>query len=245
MKVIVIDDEPHAREDLIHLLNEYEDIEVVAECDDVFSALRAVREHQPDVMFLDIILPGHDGFTLLDYMDNDEYRPHVVIVSGGPSDFAVRAYGEGVMGYLAKPIEEELLKKSLERLRTQLTIPNEKAKPYPDRELITIPCIFNRIIKFVKKEDIEYVHSDPLTGVHIASDGKSYFTELTLKRLIKKVILHQSHRQYLFAKSFVDKYERIENGLGKIYMQNGDIVPVARSYRNYVEQVLGIRDIPD
>lgn len=240
MKVIIIDDEPHAREELIFLLDSYADIDISAECGDVFSALRAVREHQPDVMFLDIMLPGHDGFTMLDYMEEDEHRPHVVIVSGGPSDFAVRAYGEGVLGYLAKPIEENLLKKTLERIRILLAIPSEKALPYPDRSLELIPVILNRIIKFIKQNEIEFVHSDSNTGVHVISHEKSYFTELTLKVLLQKTDLIQCHRQYLIALTAVDKYERVENGLAKIHTHNGDIVPVARSYRKEFEQALGL-----
>jgi two-component system LytT family response regulator len=241
MKVIVIEDEPLARKELIGLLEEYKDIEVVDECGDVFSALRSVREHKPDVMFLDIILPGHDGFTLLDYMDADEHRPHVVVVSGGPSDFAVRAFGEGVLDYLAKPVEEERLTKTIERIREQLSISDQESLPYPSRKLDVIPCIFNRRIKFIKLEEVECVQSDVNTGVHVVCQDNKYYTELKLKTLEEKTDLIQCSRQYLISLSAVDEYGRLENGLGEIRTHSGKTVPVARHYRNELEKALGLQ----
>jgi two-component system LytT family response regulator len=241
MKVIVIEDEPLARKELIGLLKAFNDVEVVDECGDVFSALRSVRKYEPDVMFLDIILPGHDGFTLLDYMDTDEYRPHVVVVSGGPSDFAVRAFGEGVLDYLAKPVEEERLIKTIERVREQLSKADKESLPYPNRRLDVIPCIFNRRIKFIKLEEVEFVRSDATTGVRVVCQDNEYYTELILKTLVQKTNLVQCQRQYLFALSAVDEYRRLDNGLGEIQTHSQKVVPVARSYRNDVEKALGLQ----
>jgi two-component system LytT family response regulator len=239
MKVIVIEDEPLAREELILLLNNYDDVQVVSECADVFSAMLAIREHQPDAMFLDIILPGHDGFTLLDYMEADEHRPHVIVVSGGPSDFAVRAFGEGVLDYLAKPVEEERLTKSIERIRQQLLKPEKQALPYPDRALDFIPCVFNRRIKFVKPEDIEFVRSGA-GGVHVICTDNEYYTELTLKTLLQKTALFQCHRQYLITLAAVSEFEKLENGLAQIHTQSKKIVPVSRHFRKELELALGV-----
>ncbi len=240
MKVVVIEDEPFARKELIELLEAHDDINVIAESGDVFSALRAVRKYQPDVMFLDIILPGHDGFTLLDYMEADEHRPHVVIVSGGPSDFAVRAFGEGVLDYLAKPVEEDRLSLTIKRIQDQLLKTTEKALPYPGRQLERIPCIFNRRIKFVKLEEIEFVRSNTNAGVFIVCQENEYFTELTLKTLVAKTNLIQCGRQYLFAPDAVDEYRKKDNGLAEIHTHSKKTVPVARHYRSNVEKVLGL-----
>ncbi|MEE9355809.1 MAG: response regulator [Methylococcaceae bacterium] len=231
MKVVVIDDEPPAREELIYQLEEYDDVDVVAECGDVFSALQAVRDHQPDVIFLDIIMPGHDdGFTLLDYMEADEHRPHVVVVSGGPAEFAIRALGKGVLNYLEKPVLEERLAKTIDRIREQLAISNGKAKSYPNRMLEVIPCIFNQRFKFVKLDDVEFVRSDPDMGVHVVCGEKKFYTELTLKALLEKTDLKQCHRQYLINISAVDEYERIENGLTIIHFHSGNTITI-RGYR--------------
>jgi len=241
MKVIVIEDEPHARMELIGLLKEFNDVEVVAECSDVFSALRSVREHQPDVMFLDIYLPGHNGFTLLDFIDADEYRPHVVVVSGGPSIFAVRSYDEGVLDYITKPVEEERLTKSIERIREQLSTPDKKALPYPNRKFDVIPCVFNRRIKFIKQEDVECIESDVNTGIHVVCQDNRYYTELKLKTLEEKTDLIQCSRQCLIAISAIDEYRRLDNGLGEICTHSGKIKLVSRNYRNDVEKALGLK----
>jgi two-component system LytT family response regulator len=239
MKVIIIEDEPLAREELVSQLSAFDDIEVVAECGDVFSAMIAIREHQPDVMFLDIILPGHDGFTLLDYMSEDEYRPHVVMVSGGPSDFAVSAFRKGVLDYLAKPVEDERLAETIERIRQQLSEPDSPALPYPDRVLGIIPCVFNRRIKFIKPEDIEFVKSDA-SGVHVICQDNVFYTELTLKTLLQKTELFQCHRQYLLTLNAVSEFEKLENGLAKIHTHSKKVVPVSRHFRKELELALGV-----
>ncbi|MEE9355810.1 MAG: response regulator [Methylococcaceae bacterium] len=249
MKVIIIEDEPLVHEELICQLEEFDDVDVVAECGDVFSALRAVRKHLPDVMFLDIKLPGHDGsyspeddgFSLLDCMEKDEHRPHVVVVSGGTTDYAVRAFGEGVLDYLEKPVEEDRLKKTMDRIREQLAIQGRKALPYPDRKLEFIPCIYKRRFKFVKPEDVDFVRSDPGMGVHVVCGEKEYYTELTLKTLLEKTDLKQCHRQYLINLSAVDEYERIENGLATIHTESGKTVPVSKFYRGDIEKLLGLK----
>ncbi len=239
MKVIIIEDEPLAREELLMQLNSFDDVKVVEECGDVFSAMVAIRKHQPDAMFLDIMLPGHDGFTLLDYMATDEYRPHVIMVSGGPSDFAVSAFREGVLDYLAKPVEYERLAKTIGRIREQLSVPDSSALPYPERVLDIIPCVFNRRIKFIKPEDIEFVKSDA-SGVHVVCLENVFYTELTLKTLLQKTGLFQCHRQYLITLNAVSELEKLENGLAKIHTHSKKIVPVSRHFRKELELALGL-----
>lgn len=241
MKIVIIDDEPPARRELRYLLEQVEDAEIVGECGDLFAALRALREYQPDVIFLDIILPGQDGFTLLDFIEPNTRRPHVVVVSGGPSDFAVRAFGAGVLDYLAKPVEEKRLALTLLRVRERLSSPGETAPPYPERTLTMIPCAFNRRIKFIRLEDVEFVRSDA-GGVHVFTRDHEYYTELTLKTLLQKTALVQCHRQYLIAATAVDEIEKLENGLAVIRTRSSKTVPVSRRFRNQLGRSLGWAD---
>ncbi len=199
MKAIIIEDMPLHRKELIILLQAYLDVEVISECGDVSSALKAIREYKPDVIFLDIGLPGHeDGFTLLDYIDTSEHRPHVVIVSGGSRDNAVRAFRRGVLDYLEKPVEEERLTLAIERIREQLSVPDKNVLPYPDRKLNVIPCVFNRRIKFIKVDDVECIRCDA-TGVYVVCQDIEYYTELTLKTLLQKTDLVLCNRQELIS----------------------------------------------
>ncbi|NOY71933.1 MAG: response regulator [Gammaproteobacteria bacterium] len=239
ISVILIDDEPLAQDELAYLLERYDDFCIVARCEDVFSALRKIREHKPDAVFLDIIMPGQDGFTLLDYMAPEEHHPHVVVVTGGESDFAVRAYAEGVLDYLPKPIEEERFDKAIERIRSQVLDPNVEVLPYPDRILEIIPCIFNQRIKFIKPKDIEFVRSDS-RGIYIICAEKDFYTELTLATFETKTTLIRCHRQHMINLVHIDELIPLENGLAEIKTISGHRVPVSRHYLKRLKDKLGI-----
>jgi len=239
INIILIDDEPLAQQELAYLLERHPDFQIVAQCEDVFSALRNIREHKPDAIFLDIIMPGHDGFTLLDYMAPEEHHPHVVVVTGGESDFAVRAYAEGVLDYLPKPIEEDRFDKAIERIRNQLSNPGVEIFPYPDRMLEIIPCIFNHRIKFIKPEDIQYVRSDT-RGIYVVCTTKEYYTELTLATMEVKTELFRCHRQNLINLAQIDELIPLENGLAEIKTNSGQSVPVSRHYLKLLKERLGM-----
>ncbi|VAW44937.1 hypothetical protein MNBD_GAMMA04-264 [hydrothermal vent metagenome] len=239
INVILIDDEPLAQDELACLLEEHDNFQVVARCEDVFSGLRKIREHKPDVIFLDIIMPGQDGFTLLDYMAPEEYHPNVVIVTGGESDFAVRAYAEGVLDYLQKPVEKDRFDKAIERIRNQVSNPNSETLPYPNRMLEIIPCIFSHRIKFIKPEEIEYVRSD-LRGIYVICADSEYYTDLTLAALESKTTLFRCHRQNLINIIWIDELIPLENGLAEIKTKSGHIVPVSRHYLKQLKTHLGM-----
>ncbi len=239
INIIIIDDEPMAQNELAFLLERHEDFQIVARCEDVFSALREIREHKPDAIFLDIIMPGQDGFTLLDYMAPEEYHPNVVVVTGGESDFAVRAFAEGVLDYLPKPVEEERFDKTVERIRNQVANPENEVLPYPDRMLDMIPCVFNSRIKFIKLEDIQSVRSD-VRGIYVICAEKEYYTELTLSAIEAKAGLVRCHRQNLINPSWIDELILLENGLGKIRTKTGYSIPVSRRYLKKLKTHLGI-----
>ena len=251
IKALIIEDEPNDLDEILLGLSRYEDIEVVDHCGDLFSALKLIRSHKPDVIFLDIHLPGHDyevplqgddwpahGFTLLDYMEPEEHRPHVVIVSGR-SQHALRAFEANVLDFLEKPVREERLDKTIDRIREQFENANKQVLPYPDAPLERIPCLFNQRVKFIRLEDIESVESGP-AGVHIVCAEQKYYTELTLKTLLQKTHLIQTHRQYLINPDAVDELEDLEGGFAKIYTRSKAEIQVARGFRKKVKQALGL-----
>jgi len=239
INVILIDDEPLAQQELTHLLERHDDFRIAARCEDIFSALRKIREHKPEAIFLDIIMPGHNGFTLLDYMSPEEHHPHVVVVTGGESDFAVRAYKEGVLDYLQKPVGEDRFDQAIERIRSQVSNPNVEVSPYPNRMLKIIPCIFNHRIKFIKPEDIQYVRSD-ICGIYVVCTDKEYYTELTLATIEAKTELFRCHRQYLINLAQIDELIPLENGLAKIKTIFGHNIPVSRHYFKLLKKHLGL-----
>lgn len=239
INVVVIDDEPLAREDICFLLEKHNDFNVVAQCGDVFSALRAIREHKPDVMFLDIIMPSHDGFMLLDYLGPEDHCPHTVIVTGGPNEFAVRAYTQEVFDYIEKPIKEERFDQMIARMRNLLINAEKPSAFCTERKLDFIPCLFNNSIKLIKPEDIEFARSDE-RGVYIICADAEFYTELTLSTLSVKASLNYCHRQYLINIQQIDELSLLENGLAEITTLSDKTIPVSRHYLKTLKQQLGL-----
>jgi two-component system LytT family response regulator len=112
LTAVVVDDERLARRDLIAMLAKHANIVVVGEADDVRSAARQIARLSPDVVFLDIQMPGESGFDLLEKAD---VRAHVVFVTAY-DEYAVRAFEVNALDYLLKPVSPDRLARSIERL---------------------------------------------------------------------------------------------------------------------------------
>ncbi|MCW5566989.1 MAG: response regulator transcription factor [Dokdonella sp.] len=117
MKIVIADDEPLARERLRALLAEQPDADVVAEAGDGHEALHACAEHDPDVVLLDIAMPGIDGLEVARHLQAFEPRPAVVFCTAYDAH-ALSAFDAAAVDYLVKPVRAERLQAALERART-------------------------------------------------------------------------------------------------------------------------------
>ena len=116
LRTILADDERVGRSRLRRMLEKEADIEVLAECGDGNAAVQAAREHAPDLLFLDINMPGLDGFGVLDALGPDGQPPAVIFVTAY-DEHAVRAFEACALDYLLKPASPERLAKALARAR--------------------------------------------------------------------------------------------------------------------------------
>ena len=113
MKALIIDDTRLARQELKFLLEKRNDIEILDEAENVDEALEKIMELHPDLLFLDIQMPGKDGFELLESLDE---VPHVIFTTAY-SEFAIKAFEYNALDYLKKPVTAERLEKALERVK--------------------------------------------------------------------------------------------------------------------------------
>ena len=118
LRVLVADDEPMGRQRLTRMLQGEPEVEVVASCASGAEALEAIREHEPDLAFLDIQMPGLDGFGIVRALESDR-APAVVFVTAH-DHYAVRAFDVHALDYLLKPFDQERLQTALDRARTRL-----------------------------------------------------------------------------------------------------------------------------
>jgi two-component system, LytTR family, response regulator len=116
IRAVVVDDEPVARRRLRKLLQREGNIEVVGDCEDGASAIEAIARLRPDVVFLDVQMPGLDGFDVVEALEPGDL-PAIVFVTAY-DQYAVRAFEIHAVDYLLKPFEPERLQKTLERLAT-------------------------------------------------------------------------------------------------------------------------------
>ncbi|MBI1267952.1 MAG: response regulator [Cryomorphaceae bacterium] len=114
MKAIVIDDERLARKELIQMLTAFPDIEVMAEAGDIEEAQELIENLGPELIFLDIQMPGGSGFELLSKLD---HVPHVIFVTAY-DEFALRAFEVNALDYLLKPVENDRLATAIQRVQS-------------------------------------------------------------------------------------------------------------------------------
>jgi len=135
IRILLVDDERIGRSRLRRMLERDPELEVVAECADGEAAIEAVRDHRPDLCFLDINMPGMNGFDVLDSL-RPEDQPAVIFVTAY-DEHAVRAFEAAALDYLLKPVSPERLKKTLDRARARLAA---GAPPVSDSSTATGPA---------------------------------------------------------------------------------------------------------
>ena len=120
LRTLIVEDEPLARDRLRLMIADHPDVEIVGECVDAPDGVRTALEVRPDVLLLDIRLPGADGFAVLEGLRSLEPPPFVVFITAF-ADHAVRAFDENAVDYLLKPYNAARLARSLERARRAIT----------------------------------------------------------------------------------------------------------------------------
>ncbi|ECJ3771311.1 two-component system response regulator YehT [Salmonella enterica subsp. arizonae] len=237
IKVLIVDDEPLARENLRILLQGQDDIEIVGECANAIEAIGAVHKLRPDVLFLDIQMPRISGLEMVGMLD-PEHRPYIVFLTAF-DEYAIKAFEEHAFDYLLKPIEEKRLEKTLHRLRQErskqgvLAAGNQQALKF-------IPCTGHSRIYLLQMDDVAFV-SSRMSGVYVtSSEGKEGFTELTLRTLESRTPLLRCHRQFLVNMAHLQEIRLEDNGQAELVLRNGLTVPVSRRYLKSLKEAIGL-----
>ncbi|MEJ0088754.1 MAG: response regulator [Limisphaerales bacterium] len=170
LRVIIVDDEPLARERVRTFLAEEPDIEVLAECADGVAAVKAIEQHRPDLVFLDVQMPRLTGFEVLAALDEDAVP--AIIFTTAHDQHALRAFEVNAVDYLLKPYKPARFRKSLQRAREQLLSPARTPGPEPHIQALLAQIRGNagknpRIlvkspdrILFLKPEEIDHIEAD-------------------------------------------------------------------------------------
>lgn len=241
--VLIVDDEAIARSRLRKLLSGMGDIEIVGEAADGMAAAETIASVAPDVVLLDIHMPGIDGFEVIESLPEGRH-PEIVFVTAYDS-FAVRAFEKHAVDYLLKPVEPERLRLSLDRARERLAAKSHTKDSAalsddllrqtadtgtPRRLLIRVEG------KLVVLEvgDIEWIEAAGNYAI-IHTEDQKYITRRTMKALEARLDTDHFARVHRSTIVNIGRVKHIEphyNNDYRIMLESGTTVPLSRTFRD-------------
>jgi two-component system response regulator AlgR len=180
MKVILVDDEPIARDRLRQLLADVADVDIVAEAGDGLDALRACAAHDPDLVLLDIAMPGVDGLEVARHLAAFEPRPAVVFCSAFDAH-ALSAFEAQAIDYLVKPVRPERLAAALDRVRT-FAAGRQHAEAAGGAERTHLCARLGGSLRLIPVEEVHYLQAEEKYVVVYHARGRDLIEE-SLKSL--------------------------------------------------------------
>lgn len=249
-RTVVVDDEPLARELLIDMLARHPEIELVGDFENGDQAVLGIRATAPDLLFLDIQMPGKDGFEVLRELDPDAL-PAVVFVTAY-DEFAIRAFDVSALDYLLKPFDPPRLRRAIERATAHLGHRSSEDEMrrvlrfleemrLRERRQQRLPITVGERTYLQDVDEIDWIEADGrYMKIHVGERAHS----------IRETM--QNLEEYLDSASFVrvsrsalvnvDRIREIQpwfNGTHVLIMRNGDQVTTTRGHRDTVQRLMG------
>jgi len=240
VKAFLVDDERLARSELKRLLSAHPDIICVGEARNVQEAERQLRSLPVDLLFLDIRMPGADGFELLEKLDT---VPGVIFTTAF-DEYAVRAFEVNALDYLLKPIEPERLAAALERARKQ-----QSAVPASAQRSAAAGSSLDRVFVregercwIVRLHDIRLFESvGNYTRVFFGSNRPLVLKSLgTMEERIDPAMFFRASRSHIFNLQFVERLETEVDGSYIIHLRGGPRVSSSRRQSRKLREMLSL-----
>lgn len=242
MRALIVDDEEPARAKVRRLLGAAPDVEIVGEAKTGREAVAAIRRSMPDIVFLDIQMPGLDGFGVLDAISGHE-SPYIVFITADDQQ-AIRAFEVGAVDYLLKPFSASRFERVLERARTRISS-GEAPEPAPaaDREpLKRILVIENGRAVFVPVDRIDRIEADR-NYVTLFADGARHRLRATLATIgarLDGAKFIQVNRSTIVRLDAVREINEWSHGDFRVTMLDGTQLTWSRRFRAAAERAFGV-----
>jgi len=247
-RILIVDDEPLARERLRKLLQEQPDVEIAGECANGREAVETIQKESPDLVFLDVQMPELDGFAVVDAI-RGEGMPAIVFVTAHDR-FALRAFEVHAVDYLLKPFDRERFQTALNRaldrikhrqsgdLNQRLTALLSEVKP---KHLERLAVKTSGRVIFLKTEDIDWIEAaDNYVSLHVGAE--THLHRETMSALAEEL----SPKSFLrISRSTIVNVERIKelqplfHGEYVVILRNGTKLTLSRNYRDALNQLMG------
>ncbi|MGH9420957.1 MAG: LytR/AlgR family response regulator transcription factor [Thermoanaerobaculia bacterium] len=251
MRIVIADDELLARQRIEDLLARDSSVTIVGTASNGAEAVAAIRKLKPDLVFLDVQMPGMTGFEVVSEV-GAEQMPVTIFVTAF-DQFALKALEVAAIDYLVKPFDDERFAQALararktielrevERLTKQLvTLLHESNSPKP-QYLDRIPVEMRGQLRVVPVSKIEYITaSGPYAELHVADKTFAVRERMqTLEEKLDPAVFFRVHRSAIARLKLIDVILRASGGDYAVRLKDGTELPLSRSRREQLEQVLG------
>jgi two-component system LytT family response regulator len=246
IRALIVDDEPLAREGVALALREERDVEIVGECPDGPSAVQAIRGVQPNLVFLDVNMPGLNGFEVIEAISAERMPP--VIFLTAYEEHALRAFRVNAVDYLLKPIDADDLRASLERarqriaqasagewseqLRGLLAAFGTAGRDAADSQRIVVRT--GGRVHLLDPKEIDWIEAAG-DYVTIHARGKSHLVRDSLRSMEARLAAHgfrRVHRSTLVKVAAIRELVATESGDHEIVLHDGTTLRLSRNYRD-------------
>jgi two-component system LytT family response regulator len=241
LSILVVDDEPPARKKIGAFLKQEEGIAAIAEAGNGVDAVKLIQANKPHLVFLDIQMPGMNGFEVIETV-GVENMPAVVFVTAY-DQYAIEAFEVQAVDYLLKPFDQERFRKSFSRARQQIHFKTEQAlvfknllaeinqdKKYLKRIMVNVGSRFF----FVKTGDIMYISADE-KYVKLHTDKEAYLIRETMNSMearLDPTKFARIHRSHLVNLDFIQEMQPWSHGDYVVLLKNGAKLTASRRYRD-------------
>ena len=231
-RTIIIDDERLAREELKSLLKDYHEIEIIDEAKNGEEGIQKIKEHKPDLLFLDINMPGLNGFEMIKHL---EEIPRVIFVTAY-DEYALKAFEVSALDYILKPVDPERLKEGIQKLTSSEDDFVSSQQPMitrKDRVLNTSDRVFIKDGEkcwFIELSKVRMLESDG-NYVKVYFDN---FRPLILRSLnsfeerLDSEFFFRANRKYIINLKWVSSIENWFNGGLQVELREGEKVEISR-----------------
>lgn len=245
IKTVLIDDEPLARSIVLEYLMDHPDFSVVAECNDGFEGVKAIHQHKPDLVFLDIQMPKLNGFEMLELLED---QPHIIFTTAF-DEYAIKAFEKNAVDYLLKPISPDRFQKAVEKFRNNIRLntpstqkPEDLQKIAPIETLERIVVKKGSQIKIIPVHKIHYLEAyDDYVKIHTAEG--MFLKNKTMSSFEKQLDAKQFvrvHRSFIVKVDQIGKIEPLEKDSYIAVLNSGDKVNISKSGYTRLKQSIGL-----
>lgn len=242
IRTILIDDEPLARRMIKEYLETYPDIHIIQECNDGFEGVKAITQHNPDLIFLDIQMPKINGFEMLELIDN----PPSVIFTTAFDEYAIKAFESHAIDYLLKPFSKERFDKAMQkwiqtRKQGAVSTVSEGEVRQPE-ERLRVVVKENSNIRIIPIHEIQYIEAYD-DYVKIFTSKEMFLKKKTMahfERVLDDKDFLRVHRSYIVQLAHITRIEPLEKDVHIAMLKSGVRIPLSKTGYAKLKAALGI-----